>query len=72
MSLTFSTDGKLLAAGGTDGAIQLWDFETNSGTLLEAHRGPVSALAFNPDGKQLASGGWDKSIFLWDIKRTKC
>jgi WD40 repeat protein len=68
LSLTFSTDGKLLAAGGTDGAIQLWDFETNSGTLLEAHRGPVSALAFNPDGKQLASGGWDKSIFLWDIK----
>jgi WD40 repeat protein len=68
LSLTFSTDGKLLAAGGTDGAIQLWDVETNSGTLLEAHRGPVSALAFSPDGKQLASGGWDKSIFLWDIK----
>ena len=67
LSLTFSPDGKLLAAGGTDGAIQLWDLERNSGTSLDAHRGPVSALAFSPDGKQLASGGWDKSIFLWDI-----
>jgi WD40 repeat protein len=69
-SLRFSPDGKLLAAGGTDGEIQLWDLETNSGTPLEAaHRGAVSALTFTPDGKQLASGGRDRSIFLWDINK---
>ena len=33
LSLTFSPDGKLIAAGGTDGAIQLWDLERNSGTV---------------------------------------
>src|SRR5262249_4738354 len=67
-SLAFSPRRReLLAAGGWFGAVQLWDLEENSGTSVEAHRGPVTALAFSPDGNRLASGSGDKSILLWDV-----
>jgi sugar lactone lactonase YvrE len=43
----------LLASGGLDATLRLWD--TKLGTLLEAlpHPGPVFALAWSPDGRFL-------------------
>lgn len=67
--LVFSPISMLLASGGEDCTIHLWDMIHGQqiGHDLEGHVDPVSTLAFNQDGTILASGSWDKSIRLWDI-----
>src|SRR5215831_9485829 len=60
-AIAFSPDGKLMATGGGDSVIRLWD--AASGELrgrLTGHEKNVSAVAFAPDGETLVSGGIDK------------
>src|SRR5262249_40546284 len=65
--VAFSPDGKLLAAGGDDGVIRLWDMDTRKEhNPLTGHNKGVFALAFSPDGQALAAAGWDEVIRLWD------
>jgi WD40 repeat protein len=69
-SVAFSPSGRLLALGGKDGKIQIWDAATGRSIAeLAGHAGPVECLAFAPDGNMLASGGADTTGLLWDMKR---
>ncbi len=65
----FSLDGALVAAGGSDGLVRVW--QVSDGTLLrelEGHAGPAWAnVAFSPDGAWLASGGMDLALRLWPL-----
>jgi WD40 repeat protein len=68
-NLTFSPDGRVLAASHADHTATLWD--SNRGTrvqLLEDPAGEVTCLAFSPDGKKLATGNHDGWITFWDVK----
>jgi WD40 repeat protein/serine/threonine protein kinase len=64
----YSGDGALLAAGGEDGSIILWDTRTHqpTGITLAGHSGRINSLAFSPDKHILASGSEDGTIRLWD------
>jgi WD40 repeat protein len=67
--LTFAPDGRILASGGEDGIIRLW--EVNGPQLgtermaLEWYLDCVSSIAFAPDGLTLAAGSFDGTIKLW-------
>lgn len=61
--IAFSFDEKILASGGRDGAVKLWD--TASGMEFLTIGGHSNALAFSPISYVLAHGN-DKDIEIWD------
>ena len=66
-SVAFSPNGSLLAAGGADGVVRVWDAHTGALVRdLKGHTGGVLSVAFSPDGTSLASGGDDRVVRVWD------
>lgn len=70
LSVCYSSDGKLLAAGSSDGFIRLWDAAKRE-LLAEAkeHDGKVWSVSFSPNGKHIVSGGADCTVRLWEVKK---
>lgn len=67
LALSFSPDGKRLAAGGADGAVCVYDTATGIRTMrIEPHADWVSTVAFSPDGGKIASASRDKSARVFD------
>jgi WD40 repeat protein/tRNA A-37 threonylcarbamoyl transferase component Bud32 len=68
LTVAFSRDGKLAAAGG-DGIIRIWDkVSADEALRIRGDTQRVFALAFSPDGQRLASAGRDGRIRLWHSK----
>lgn len=67
-AVAISRDGKILAAGGTDKTIAVFDVATGRKLrALTGHTEPVSDIALSPDGRTLVSGSNDKSVAVWDV-----
>lgn len=65
-------NGKLLALGGDDHSVRLWDVEKKQFTLqLEEHLDWVRGLAFSPDRSRLATVGQDGQIRIWNVQTGK-
>ncbi|NEQ36759.1 MAG: WD40 repeat domain-containing protein [Okeania sp. SIO3I5] len=66
-TVIFSPDGKLLASGGRDNSIKLWNLGEGETDELRQHSEAVTCLVFSPDGKTLISGGNDGKILDWKL-----
>ena len=66
-SVSFSRDGRTLAAGSNDKTVRVWDLETGQ-TLqtLKGHSRQITCVQFSPEGATLASASIDGTIRLWD------
>ncbi len=67
-ALAFSSNGRLVATGGRDGIVRLWNTET--GVLekqLQGHTGQVNDVHFSRDGRLLASTGHADTVRIWDV-----
>ena len=73
MSVAFSPDGKILAAGDTKGEIRLYRLADSQQLLLcQGHENWIPCLAFSPDGSILASSSTDYTVKLWDLQTGQC
>jgi WD40 repeat protein len=76
--MAFSLDGTILATGGQDNLVRLWDVDHRTELArLSGHSQLVEAIAFSPDGKWLVSvsGNYrmpeqSGEIRVWDIEGT--
>jgi len=69
-ALAFNPDGSILASGGADRKVRLWDLERpdNLPVILDGPERWILSLAFSPDGETLAAGDGNKSIYLWPVR----
>jgi len=65
VSLAFSPDGKVLAAGGVQGW-NVWDMTTWKRRTANASSTVVRSVAFSADGSSLATVGDDMAVRLWN------
>ena len=67
-SVALSPDGHLLAVGGFDRVVRVWDVRTRK-LVHELDQGGDGAftLEFSPDGRTLAISGYEPAASLWDV-----
>jgi WD40 repeat protein len=71
-NIRFSPNGKILASGGFDGQVILWDVAT--GRILrkmKGHAKTVYEVTFNKDGSLLASASEDGTACVWEVATGK-
>ena len=62
-----SPDGSLLAVGGSDNHLRIYDTGENTLLVDVGHPGPITGLVFTPDGRQLFTGAADGRVRQWPV-----
>lgn len=80
-AVAFDKTGTLLATGGQDGVLRIWDLTKKDNPqpkAINAHVPPqpaqpraIYSVVWTPDAKQIITGSDDKSIKIWDAGDSK-
>jgi WD40 repeat protein len=68
-AVAWSPNGEIIASGGWDWNIHLWNAETGRPLqVLAGHVAAVNSVAWSPDGSLLASASEDGTVMIWGIR----
>ncbi len=71
--VAISPDDRLVAKGGSDGKITIWQIDNRQSLLkIKAHDSHVVGLVFTADSKKLFSSSFDRTIKIWDLDSGNC
>ena len=71
-AIAFSRDGKLIAAGTSNGDIRLLQtVDGQTARIMKGHLDAVWGVNFSPDGQTLASSSADQTVRIWDVDTGK-
>ena len=70
LGVAFSPDDELIASGGSDNTIKLWQRNGKLLHTLEGHQGSVDTVVFSPDSQLIASASRDRTVKLWQRNGT--
>ena len=66
--VAYSPNGQLIASGGVDGTIRIWDATTGESIrVLQKHTKAVTGIDFDPEGKTIAACSLDDWVHVWDV-----
>ncbi|MCC3575356.1 MAG: hypothetical protein JGK30_26755 [Microcoleus sp. PH2017_40_RAT_O_B] len=72
-NVSFSPDGKTIAAGCADKKVYLWAFDGKTANLTEKlnHSDTVESVSFSADGKLIAAASAGNTVKLWNFDGKK-
>ena len=72
LSVNFHPDGHLIAAGGADGKVKIFDVKTGAAAADYTMSGPVKCLFFSENGTYLAAvAAQSTTVSIWDLRSSK-
>ena len=72
-TLAWSPDGKLLATGGEEGLVKIWNADDGAAVSSHAgHEASIRSIAWSSDGRRIASSSQDSSLRLWEAGSDDC
>jgi WD40 repeat protein/energy-coupling factor transporter ATP-binding protein EcfA2 len=66
-SISFSSDGKTIAAGSLENSVILWSLKNNVIKEINKHPDRVMSISFSPNKNYLASASTDGTVKIWNI-----
>ncbi|XP_055819987.1 transcriptional corepressor LEUNIG-like isoform X2 [Solanum dulcamara] len=65
----FNSSGELLATGGDNGKVLIWELGNNKAYSVQGHTDHVADVRFRPNSTVFATSSFDRTVKIWDATK---